>query len=68
MNPLLIAQIIVSILITGIILIQNQGGGLGSAFGGSNFTHTKRGIEKSLFNLTIILTGVFIVLSIANLL
>lgn len=48
-----------------VVLIQQSDAGLGSAFGGGDDmagTHTKRGAEKILFNLTIIL-GILFVLS-----
>lgn len=38
------------------VLLQNQGSGLGDAFGGgSNVYRSKRGLEKGLFGLTIFL-------------
>lgn len=67
-NILLIAQIVLSVLLTGAILLQAQGSGLGSTWGGGGETfHTKRGLERVLFYFTIIGIGLFIVLSIANL-
>ncbi len=37
------------------VLLQNQGSGLGTAFGGeSNFYRSKRGLEKILFYVTIV--------------
>jgi protein translocase SecG subunit len=67
-TPLLVAQIILSVLLTGAILLQAQGSGLGSAWGGGGETyHTRRGIEKVIFGFTIIGIGLFIVLSVANL-
>ncbi len=67
-NTLLIAQIIVSILLTAAILLQAQGSGLGTSWGGGGETyHTKRGVEKIVFILTIIGVVVFASLSIANL-
>lgn len=67
-NILLIAQIILSVLIVVAILLQAQGSGLGTTWGGGGETyHTKRGLEKILFYFTIIGIGLFIILSIANL-
>lgn len=49
------------VLMTIAILMQQQGSGLGSAFGGeSNAYRSKRGAEKMLFNGTIILGVVFV--------
>jgi len=56
-----IAQIIISILLITAILLQQRGTGLSSAFGGEGgFYRTKRGLEKSLHILTIILTIAFL--------
>jgi protein translocase SecG subunit len=64
MNVLLIAQITTALLLTVTILLQSQSGGLGVSFGGSNAYHTKRGVEKGVFYLTIILSIVFTGLSL----
>ena len=67
MNFLLIAQIIIAILLSGSILMQSKGTGLGSAWGGSGeFYRTKRGAEKILFASTIILSTLFVVLAILS--
>lgn len=69
-NTWLILQSIVAILITVAVLLQSQGGGLGQAFGGGggeNY-HTRRGLEKVLFNSTIVLIVLFAVISIGSLL
>ena len=64
-----ILQIIVSLLLIVSILLQNRGGGLGSAFGGGGEIYrTKRGAEKLLFRGTLILGLIFIALAIAGLL
>ncbi len=63
-----IAQIIVAILVTGAILLQAQGSGLGTTWAGGGETyHTRRGIEKVVFVFTIIGIVVFTALSVANL-
>ena len=50
------------------ILMQNRGAGLSSAFGGGDQVYlTRRGIEKSVVNLTVFFIVVFIVLRIGNL-
>lgn len=64
-NALTIVHIVVSILLCFAILVQNKGGGLGTAFGGGGEFHTtKRGAEKFLHNTTIFLTGLFVLLAI----
>jgi preprotein translocase subunit SecG len=59
-----IIQIIVSATLIGILLIQMKGEGLGGIFGGdSSVYHQRRGIEATLYNLTIVLAAIFLVLS-----
>lgn len=54
-------QIILAILLTTVILLQQQGSGLGTAWGGSGTGyHTRQGIEKFLFRATILLILLFI--------
>jgi preprotein translocase subunit SecG len=61
---ILILQIIVSLLLMAAILLQSKGAGLGQAFGGSGgFYSSRRGVEKILYRLTIILAGVFLLVS-----
>ncbi len=60
-----IAQIIISVALIGAILLQAKGSGLGSVFGGDGSVfRTRRGAEKGLFQLTIILAIFFGLLSI----
>jgi len=60
-----IAQIIVSIALTVVILLQAKGSGIGAALGGgtSGSFRTRRGVEKTLFQLTIVLAVVFLIVS-----
>lgn len=65
MNTLLILQVVVSVLLIATILLQAQGAGLGSAWGGGGESyHTKRGLEKALFTITGILIGIFTLVSL----
>jgi len=58
---LMIAIIILAIALIAIILIQGQtSSGLGSVFGGTDIYRTRRGIEKTLFNVTFLLAGLFL--------
>ncbi len=60
-----IAQIVLSIALILAILFQVRGGGLGGIFGqASTVFRTKRGVEKTLFQLTIVLVVLFITISI----
>lgn len=69
MKPVIaLIQIILGVILILVIIIQQKGTGLGTAFGGNlSFYRTKRGAEKLLFYLTIILSSVFILLSLVGL-
>ena len=63
-----IAQIVLSVALVLIILLQVRGGGLGGIFGQADTVYrTRRGIEKSLFQLTIVLIVLFVIISIVAL-
>ena len=63
-----VAQIILSIALILAVLFQVRGGGLGGIFGQpSTVFRTKRGVEKTLFRLTIVLVVLFIIVSIMTL-
>ena len=59
---LAIAEILVSIALIGIILLQVRGEGVGGLQSGS-FVRTRRGLEKTLFQLTIGLVILFLSIS-----
>ena len=62
---LIIAQILVAVALIAVILLQVKGGGLGGIFGQPDSVYrTRRGVEKSLFQLTIALSVLFVILSI----
>jgi preprotein translocase subunit SecG len=64
-------QIILSVVLITIILIQKTGSQVGGAFGGSdNFSsafHTRRGFEKTLFTITIVIAILFVISALINL-
>ena len=63
-----IVQIILSVALIGVITLQVKGGGLGGIFGQADSVYrTKRGLERRLFQLTIVLAFVFIIMSIISL-
>lgn len=63
-----IAQIILSTALILAILLQVKGGGLGGIFGQADTVYrTKRGVEKTLFQLTIVLVVLFIIIAIVAL-
>ena len=61
-----IGQILVSVLIVLVILIQVKEGGSGLFGSGQSTVRTRRGLEKTLFQFTIILTVVFLGISILS--
>jgi len=59
-------QIFISVILTVVILLQVKGSGFGAALGGAtggSVFRTKRGLEKTLFQATILLAIVFIFVS-----
>lgn len=62
-----IANLVVCIALILAILLQVRGGGLGGIFGNPDSVfRTKRGLEKTLFQLTVALTVLFIAISIIS--
>lgn len=62
-----ILQIIASLALIVVILLQAQGTGLGGLFGGGGEEYrSKRGVEKILFYVTIILSVIFLGLSLVG--
>jgi preprotein translocase subunit SecG len=64
-----VAQIIISLALVAIILVQGRRGDLGgSVFGGSGSAiyQKRRGLERTIFNITITLAVVFFLLTLVN--
>jgi preprotein translocase subunit SecG len=62
-----IIQIILSVTLTVLVLLQVKGGGLGSIFGGDGGVYrTRRGIEKSMYQATIALAIIFFAMSLIS--
>jgi len=65
-------QVILSVLLVGLILLQRSGAELGGAFGGGDGSggtlYTRRGFERVLFYMTIILGVLFVISNLAALL
>ncbi len=64
-------QIVLSVLIVGAVLLQRTGASLGGAFGADNFSsgfHTRRGLEKTLFQSTIVFGILFALSAFINIL
>ena len=62
-------QIIISVALIVIITVQAKGGGLGGIFGGGGEVYkTRRGFERTLYNVTIGLTVTFFLVSLLSVL
>jgi len=62
---LTIAQIVLAVALIIVLALQVKGGGLGGIFGQADGVYrTRRGVEKTLFQVTIVLTVLFIILAI----
>jgi preprotein translocase subunit SecG len=62
-----VIQIILSVAVILFILLQSRGAGLGSIFGGASagsVFKTRRGVEKLIFNITIVFVVLFAVVSV----
>ncbi|MCX6795936.1 MAG: preprotein translocase subunit SecG [Candidatus Falkowbacteria bacterium] len=61
MDFIKLLQLIIAILLTVSILMQNRGGGLSGVFGGTGggYYMAKRGLEKKIFIATIVLSIAF---------
>ncbi len=63
-----VAQIVLSVALVMAILLQVRGGGLGGIFGQADTVfRTRRAVERTLFQLTIVLVVLFIIISIISL-
>ncbi len=64
---LLIAQILLGIALTALIVFQTQNSGAGSVFGSDTTVYrTRRGLEKTLYQATIILSIIFVLLTMVT--
>jgi len=62
-----IAQILICLLLVLVILLQTRGTGLAASYSpDSSIFRTRRGVERTLFQLTIALSVVFVVLAVAS--
>lgn len=59
---------VISAALVLVIMFQVRGGGLGGIFGQQDTVYrTRRGVEKSLFQLTIVLVVLFVVVALVSL-
>jgi preprotein translocase subunit SecG len=65
MDPLQISQLIIAVAVATSILLQARGTGLSSTFGGESTAYrSRRGLERTLFRLTVILIIMFVAISL----
>lgn len=67
-NIIPIAQIVVSVIIVILILLQERSSGLSTIFGGESggVYQTRRGLEKIIFRATIVCAILFVALTLAQ--
>ena len=63
-------ELLVALILIALLVVQARGGGLGGIFGGwgTPTFRTRRGIERTLFRLTVISAAVFVILAIVTVL
>ena len=63
-----IALIVIAAVLVVVVLAQVRGGGLSGIFGGGGEStfRTRRGLERTLFRFTIVLSVIFIILCILS--
>jgi preprotein translocase subunit SecG len=65
-TALSIAMILVSVVLVIVVLMQSKGSGFSGAFGGSSSSiyRTRRGLEKTLYQFTIGIAVVYVLIAI----
>lgn len=67
MDLLLVAQMVIAISVGTAILLQSRGTGLSATFGGESTAYrSRRGLERTLFRLTVLLIIVFVLVSLVG--
>lgn len=61
---LLVLHLLIALALSAFILLQSSKGGLGAAFGGGEFYHSKRGAERVIFSATIVASVLFLLTSV----
>ncbi|HUZ02153.1 MAG TPA: preprotein translocase subunit SecG [Thermomicrobiaceae bacterium] len=67
-TALYLGMILVSLVLTLVVVLQSKGSGFSGAFGGDtgSIYHTRRGVEKTLFQFTIGIAAVFVLLGLVS--
>ncbi len=64
---MMLATGVIAIALIAVVVIQGQtGAGLGAVFGGSDIYRTRRGIDKTLWQITYALFALFLVMSLVT--
>ena len=65
---LYLAQIVLAVTIIVLVMLQAKNAGLGNVFGGGDMgvARTRRGVEKTLFNATIVVGVAFLLLCVVT--
>ena len=65
---LFLAQIVIAVAMTILVLLQAKDAGLSNMFGGSDMGvyRTRRGVEKTMFDATVGLAVVYVLLSLVT--
>jgi len=66
-TAIIVIHIIISIALIGLILLQSSKGGFGGGIGSGEVYRSKRGAERIVFIATIVVTVLFFITSIINL-
>jgi preprotein translocase subunit SecG len=63
-----IVQILLAVVVVALVLLQVKGSGFTGMFGGDSSTvyRTRRGLEKRLYQFTIIISAAFFVVALVN--
>lgn len=62
-----IIQILISVGLIVLLLLQSKGGGISNMFGGEgSFYRSRRGVEKTVFQISIGLIVVFVIVSVIS--
>ncbi|MFU8796174.1 MAG: preprotein translocase subunit SecG [Dehalococcoidia bacterium] len=65
LDSLYVAQIVIAIALVASVLFQLRGGGIGGIFGQADSVYrTRRGVESTLFKLTIVLIAMLVLFAI----
>lgn len=62
-----IVQILISVVLIGVVLLQTRGSGFSATFSSdTSIYRTRRGVERTLFNATIVLAVLFVLISVLS--